>query len=103
MVRLSVNINKVALLRNSRGGNLPNLIQVAQDCETFGAQGITVHPRPDQRHIRFDDVPALREVVTTEFNIEGNPSPDFMHLVLANPPHQCTLVPDATARGRNGN
>ena len=98
MVRLSVNINKVALLRNSRGGNLPNLIQVAQDCEAFGAQGITVHPRPDQRHIRFDDVPALREVVTTEFNIEGNPSPDFMHLVLANPPHQCTLVPDATAQ-----
>lgn len=98
MVRLSVNINKVALLRNSRGGNLPNLVQVAQDCEAFGAQGITVHPRPDQRHIRFDDVPALREVVTTEFNIEGNPTPEFMHLVLANPPHQCTLVPDTTAQ-----
>lgn len=98
MVRLSVNINKVALLRNSRSGNLPNLIQVAQDCEAFGAQGITVHPRPDQRHIRFNDVPALREVVTTEFNIEGNPTPDFMHLVLANPPHQCTLVPDANAQ-----
>lgn len=98
MVRLSVNINKVALLRNSRGGNLPNLVQVAQDCEAFGAQGITVHPRPDQRHIRFDDVPALREVVTTEFNIEGNPTPEFLHLVLANPPHQCTLVPDSTAQ-----
>lgn len=98
MVRLSVNINKVALLRNSRGGNLPNLIQVAQDCEAFGAQGITVHPRPDQRHIRFDDIPALREVVTTEFNIEGNPTPEFMRLVLANPPHQCTLVPDTTAQ-----
>lgn len=98
MVRLSVNINKVALLRNSRGGNLPNLVQVAQDCESFGAQGITVHPRPDQRHIRFDDVPALREVVTTEFNIEGNPTPEFLHLVLANPPHQCTLVPDSTVQ-----
>jgi pyridoxine 5-phosphate synthase len=96
MTRLSVNINKVALLRNARGGNLPNLLQVAKDCEAFGAEGITVHPRPDQRHIRFDDVPALREVVTTEFNIEGNPSPEFMQLVLANPPHQCTLVPDAT-------
>ncbi len=94
--RLSVNINKVALLRNARGGNLPNLVQVAQDCEAFGAQGITVHPRPDQRHIRFDDIPALRAVVTTEFNIEGNPTPEFLDLVLANPPHQCTLVPDAT-------
>lgn len=98
MVRLSVNINKVALLRNSRGGQVPNLVQVAQDCEAFGAQGITIHPRPDQRHIRFDDVPALREVVTTEFNIEGNPTPEFLHLVLANPPHQCTLVPDSTAQ-----
>ena len=96
MTRLSVNINKVALLRNSRGGNLPNLLQVAQDCEAFGAQGITVHPRPDQRHIRYDDVPALREVVTTEFNIEGNPDHAFLELVLANPPHQCTLVPDTT-------
>jgi len=94
--RLSVNINKVALLRNARGGNLPNLIQVARDCEAFGAQGITVHPRPDERHIRFDDVPALREVVTTEFNIEGNPTDEFLKLVLANPPHQCTLVPDST-------
>ncbi|HNG89905.1 MAG TPA: pyridoxine 5'-phosphate synthase, partial [Saprospiraceae bacterium] len=95
MTRLSVNINKVALLRNSRGSNLPDLIQVARDCEAFGAQGITVHPRPDQRHIRYDDVPALREVVTTEFNIEGNPTRDFLDLVLAHPPHQCTLVPDA--------
>lgn len=94
--RLSVNINKVALLRNARGGNLPDLIQVAKDCEAFGAQGITVHPRPDERHIRFDDIPALRAVVATEFNIEGNPTPEFLALVLANPPHQCTLVPDAT-------
>lgn len=94
MTRLSVNINKVALLRNSRGSNLPDLIQVAKDCETFGAQGITVHPRPDQRHIRYDDVPALKAVVTTEFNIEGNPTREFMDLVLANAPHQCTLVPD---------
>jgi pyridoxine 5-phosphate synthase len=93
--RLSVNINKVALLRNSRGSNLPDLVQVALDCEAFGAEGITVHPRPDQRHVRYDDVPALRAVVTTEYNIEGNPIPEFMDLVLANPPHQCTLVPDA--------
>lgn len=95
MTHLSVNINKVALIRNSRGGNLPNLVQVAKDCEAYGAQGITVHPRPDQRHIRYDDVPALREIVTTEFNIEGNPTPEFMELVLAHPPTQCTLVPDA--------
>lgn len=95
MARLSVNVNKVALLRNSRGSNLPNLVQVAKDCESFGAQGITVHPRPDQRHIRYDDVPLLRAVVTTEFNIEGNPDAEFMKLVLDNPPHQCTLVPDA--------
>lgn len=95
MTRLSVNINKVALLRNSRGGNLPDLVQVAKDCEAFGAEGITVHPRPDQRHIRYDDIPALRAVVTTEFNIEGNPTREFLDLVLANPPHQCTLVPDS--------
>jgi pyridoxine 5-phosphate synthase len=94
MTRLSVNINKVALLRNARSGNLPDLVQVAKDCEAFGAEGITVHPRPDQRHIRYDDVPALRAVVTTEFNIEGNPTKEFLDLVLANPPHQCTLVPD---------
>ncbi len=95
MTRLSVNINKVALLRNSRGGNLPNLVQVAKDCEAFGAEGITVHPRPDQRHIRYDDVPALRAVVTTEFNIEGNPTREFLDIVLTHPPHQCTLVPDS--------
>lgn len=94
MTRLSVNINKVALIRNSRGSNLPDLVQVAKDCEAFGAEGITVHPRPDQRHIRYDDVPALRPVVTTEFNIEGNPTPEFLELVLTNPPAQCTLVPD---------
>ncbi|MBI5914505.1 MAG: pyridoxine 5'-phosphate synthase [Bacteroidetes bacterium] len=95
MTNLSVNINKVALIRNSRGGNLPNLVQVAMDCEEFGAQGITVHPRPDQRHIRYDDVPQLKAVVKTEFNIEGNPTPDFLNLVLENKPHQATLVPDA--------
>lgn len=93
--RLSVNINKVALIRNSRGGNLPDILQVAKDCEYFGAQGITVHPRPDERHIRYADIPALKDIVTTEFNIEGNPDPRFMNLVLTNRPHQCTLVPDA--------
>ncbi len=93
--RLSVNINKVALIRNSRGGNLPDILQVAKDCEYFGAQGITVHPRPDERHIRYADVPALKKIVTTEFNIEGNPTPDFMKLVLDTRPRQCTLVPDA--------
>lgn len=98
MTRLSVNINKVALLRNARGGQLPDLVQVARDCEAYGAEGITVHPRPDQRHIRYDDVAALRAVVTTEFNIEGNPTREFLDLVLANPPHQCTLVPDAEAQ-----
>lgn len=95
MTRLSVNINKVALIRNSRGGNLPDLIQVAKDCEAFGAQGITVHPRPDERHVRYADIPLLKEVVSTEFNIEGNPEPRFMELVLKNRPHQATLVPDA--------
>ncbi len=95
MTRLSVNINKVALLRNSREGDRPNLLQVARDCEEFGAQGITVHPRPDERHIRYSDVAPLKELVTTEFNIEGNPTPRFLELVLANRPHQCTLVPDA--------
>ena len=92
--KLSVNINKVALIRNSRGSNLPNLIQFAKDCESMGADGITVHPRPDQRHIRYDDIPLLKEIVTTELNIEGYPSPEFMKLVLDNKPHQCTLVPD---------
>ncbi|MEM9260598.1 MAG: pyridoxine 5'-phosphate synthase [Bacteroidota bacterium] len=94
MIRLSINLNKVALIRNSRGANLPDLVQVAKDCEAFGAQGITVHPRPDERHVRYSDIPQLREVVTTEFNIEGYPSERFMKMVLDNPPHQCTLVPD---------
>jgi pyridoxine 5-phosphate synthase len=94
MTKLSVNINKVALIRNSRGGNLPDLVQVAQDCEAFGAQGITVHPRPDERHIRYSDIPLLKKVVTTEFNIEGYPDERFMKLVLDNRPDQCTLVPD---------
>ena len=95
MTRLSVNINKVALIRNSRGGNLPDLVKIAIDCEKFGAEGITVHPRPDQRHVRFDDIPKLKSVVTTEFNIEGNPTREFMKLVTDNLPVQCTLVPDA--------
>lgn len=95
MTRLSVNINKVALIRNSRGGNLPDLVQVAKDCERFGAHGITVHPRPDERHVRYSDIPALKQVVKTEFNIEGNPTERFMELVLNHPPTQCTLVPDA--------
>ena len=94
-VRLSVNVNKIALIRNSRGGNMPDLIQVAKDCEAFGAEGITIHPRPDQRHIRYSDIPALKEVVKTELNIEGNPTEDFMRHVLAHQPHQCTLVPDS--------
>jgi pyridoxine 5-phosphate synthase len=95
MTRLSVNINKIATLRNARGGNNPDLIQVALDCERFGAQGITVHPRPDERHIRYADVYALMENVTTEFNIEGNPlEASFVELVLAVKPDQVTLVPD---------
>ena len=95
MTRLSVNINKVALLRNARGGNVPDLVRVARDCESFGAQGITVHPRPDERHVRRDDIAPLEEAVTTEFNIEGYPSDDFVALVIATRPHQVTLVPDA--------
>ena len=95
MTRLSVNINKVALLRNARGGNLPDLVQVAKDCEAFGAEGITVHPRPDERHVRYADVPLLKTVVTTEFNIEGKPDPKFIQLVLDNRPDQVTLVPDS--------
>lgn len=91
---LSVNINKVALIRNARGENKPDLIQFARDCESYGAEGITVHPRPDERHVRFSDVPALKEVVRTELNIEGNPTQQFMDLVLEVRPHQCTLVPD---------
>lgn len=96
MTRLSVNINKIATLRNSRGGNNPNLVQVAKDCEAFGAEGITVHPRPDERHIRYKDVYDLKQNITTEFNIEGNPKEEkFVELVLANQPAQVTLVPDA--------
>lgn len=95
MTRLSVNINKIALLRNSRGANIPDVIQFAKDCERFGAQGITVHPRPDERHIRQSDVYALKEIVTTEFNIEGYPSEDFLKMVTEVKPAQCTLVPDA--------
>jgi len=95
MTRLSVNINKIATLRNSRGGNNPDLLQVAKDCELFGAQGITVHPRPDERHIRYQDVFDLKKIVTTEFNIEGNcQEQKFIDLVLANKPEQVTLVPD---------
>ncbi len=92
---LSVNINKVATIRNARGGNIPDVVQVAVDCEKFGAQGITVHPRPDERHIRYEDVRNLRGRVSGEFNIEGNPNPQFMRLVLEVKPHQVTLVPDA--------
>ena len=95
MTKLSVNINKIATLRNARGGNRPNVIQSALDCERFGAQGITVHPRPDERHIRYQDVLDLKKVVTTEFNIEGNPTPDFLELVKKVQPEQVTLVPDA--------
>jgi pyridoxine 5-phosphate synthase len=95
MTKLSVNINKFATLRNARGGNNPNLLQVALDAERFGAQGITVHPRPDERHIRYQDVYELKKVITTEFNIEGNPKErSFVDLVLANNPTQVTLVPD---------
>lgn len=94
MVRLSVNLNKVALIRNSRGADYPNLVKVARDCEAFGAQGITIHPRPDERHARYADVPALKEVCTTELNIEGYPAERFMQVVLANKPDQVTLVPD---------
>jgi len=95
MTNLSVNINKVATLRNARGENLPDVQRFASDCESFGADGITVHPRPDERHIRHSDVFLLRPLVKTEFNIEGNPSPDFMDLVLKVKPEQVTLVPDA--------
>jgi pyridoxine 5-phosphate synthase len=95
MTKLSVNINKIATLRNARGGNRPNVVQAARDCERFGAQGITVHPRPDERHIRYQDVLDLKKVVTTEFNIEGNPTPEFVALVKKVQPEQVTLVPDA--------
>lgn len=95
MTRLSVNINKIATLRNARGGNMPNVVQSAIDIEKFGAQGITVHPRPDERHIRYDDVRALTQIVKTEFNVEGNPNKKFIDLVLETKPDQVTLVPDA--------
>jgi pyridoxine 5-phosphate synthase len=95
MVRLSVNINKVALIRNARGEGKPDLVTFARDCESFGAQGITVHPRPDERHIRYSDLAPLKEVVKTEFNIEGNPTDTFVDHVLRVRPHQVTLVPDA--------
>ena len=95
MTRLSVNINKVATLRNARGGNVPNVVKVALDCEQFGAEGITVHPRPDERHIRRSDVFDLRPLLRTEFNIEGYPSPEFIDLVIKVKPHQVTLVPDS--------
>jgi len=94
MTKLSVNINKIATLRNSRGGNVPDVLQIALDAQKFGAQGITVHPRPDERHITNRDVYSLRPLVTTEFNIEGNPIPKFIEMVLAVKPEQVTLVPD---------
>jgi len=95
MTKLSVNINKIATLRNARGGNVPDICKVAMDCERFGADGITVHPRPDERHIRYRDVYELRRLITTEFNIEGNPVSEFIRLVKDIKPHQVTLVPDA--------
>jgi len=94
MIKLSVNINKVATLRNARNGNIPNVTQVAIDCQKFGADGITVHPRPDERHIRYSDVYQIRPIITTEFNIEGYPSDKFLKLVTDVKPHQVTLVPD---------
>ena len=95
MTRLSVNINKIATIRNARGGNMPNVAKAAVECERFGAEGITVHPRPDERHIRYADVREIKPLVTTEFNIEGNPIASFMDLVTETLPHQVTLVPDA--------
>ena len=95
MTALSVNINKVATLRNARGGTTPNLLEVTKDLQRYGAQGITVHPRPDQRHIRYEDVRSLPEILTTEFNVEGNPIPKFVDLVMKVKPAQVTLVPDA--------
>ena len=95
MTKLSVNVNKIAVIRNSRGGNMPNLVQMSLDAERFGAEGITVHPRPDARHIRYDDVRDLKAVISTELNIEGNPIPSFVELVMEVRPAQVTLVPDA--------
>ncbi len=94
MARLSVNVNKIAWLRNARGGDVPNLVQMAKDCERFGAEGITVHPRPDERHIKYQDVYDLKKVVGTEFNIEGYPNEQFLKMVCEIKPEQCTLVPD---------
>ena len=96
MTKLSVNINKIATLRNARGGNMPDVLLCARKCESFGAEGITVHPRPDERHIRYSDVHDLKPILTTEFNIEGNPIPSFRRLVCEIVPTQVTLVPDAT-------
>lgn len=95
MKKLSVNINKIATLRNARGGDQPNVIDLARDIQAFGAQGITVHPRPDERHITYEDVTELPSVITTEFNVEGNPIPKFIDLVCKVKPTQVTLVPDA--------
>lgn len=95
MTKLSVNINKIATLRNARGGNEPNLVEAAKRIQEFGAEGITVHPRPDERHIKYRDVSDLLPIITTEFNIEGNPTPEFIELVLKNKPDQVTLVPDS--------
>jgi len=94
MIKLSVNINKIATIRNARGGNIPDLLKVAQDCEVFGANGITVHPRPDERHVRYSDVNLLKPIINTELNIEGYPSQKFIDLVLQVKPTQVTLVPD---------
>ena len=94
MTKLSVNINKVATIRNARGGNNPDVLKVAEDCEKFGADGITVHPRPDERHIRYQDVIDLKPILTTEFNIEGYPQSSFIDLVMRVKPTQVTLVPD---------
>ncbi|MBU2995158.1 pyridoxine 5'-phosphate synthase [Cellulophaga baltica] len=95
MTKLSVNVNKIATLRNARGGNMPNLLKVSSDIESFGAQGITIHPRPDERHIKYNDARDLKSIVKTEYNIEGNPNPKFIDLVLEVKPTQVTLVPDA--------
>ena len=95
MTNLSVNINKIATIRNARGGNVPNVLKVALDCEAFGAQGITVHPRPDERHIRYMDVYTLKSDIKTDFNIEGYPCKKFIDLILKVKPTQVTLVPDA--------
>lgn len=95
MTKLSININKIALLRNSRGSNIPDVLKFAADCEKFGAQGITVHPRPDERHITRKDVYELKEKITTEFNVEGYPTPSFLKMMREVKPTQCTLVPDA--------